>query len=241
MRQLLAVIVVLAGTIAAARADEPAAVPQPVQAILAGRCLDCHTGDAAEAGVRLDRDRIDWGDPAQVNLWSRVVEVMENRRMPPPDAEPASQADREAIVAFLDPAILAHTSFGGTPPRRLNKAEYETTIRKLLKLPSFHLPVGFPPDTERHGFDNLAEGLVLSPAHLEAYAAVARDVADEIFPPQRPAATPGHWEAGPRDLVLSFAAATVHGDALRLASPLAASGGGGGGGSAKRHAYTVHR
>jgi hypothetical protein len=53
MRQLLPVIVVLAGTIAAARADEPAALPQPVRAILAGRCLDCHTGDAAEAGVRL--------------------------------------------------------------------------------------------------------------------------------------------------------------------------------------------
>ena len=59
---------------------------------------------------------------------------------------------------------------------------------------------------------------MLSPAHLEAYAEVARDVADEIFPPPRPAATPGHWEARPGDLVLSFSAATIHGDALRLAS-----------------------
>jgi hypothetical protein len=215
---VLAVMASVIATPASVQADEPAAVPQHVGKILAGTCLDCHSGDAPEAGVRLDRDRIDWGDPAQVDLWRRVVEVIEDRRMPPPDAEPATQADREAIVAFLDPSILAHTSFGGTPPRRLNKAEYETTIRKLLKLPSFHLPVGFPPDTERHGFDNLADGLVLSPAHLEAYAAVARDVADEIFPPPRPAATPGHWEARPGDLVLSFSAATIHGDALRLAS-----------------------
>ena len=38
-----------------------------------------------------------------------------------------------------------------------------------------------------------------------------------------------------------LAASRRSSDALRLASPLAASGGGGGDGSAKRHAYTVHR
>jgi mono/diheme cytochrome c family protein len=218
MRRLVVAIVVLAALMPALEADEPATMPDAVHAVLAARCLDCHTGDAAEAGVRLDARSIDWASADQVGLWSRVVEVIENRRMPPPDAEPATSEERNAIVAFLDPPLVAHTSFGGTPPRRLNKAEYETTIRKLLKLPSFHLPVGFPPDTERHGFDNLAEGLVLSPAHLEAYAAVARDVADEIFPPPRPTATSARWEAGPHDLVLSFSAATIHGDALRLVS-----------------------
>jgi len=218
MRRLVVAIVVLAALMPELEADEPATMPDAVHAVLAARCLDCHTGDAAEAGVRLDARSIDWASADQVGLWSRVVEVIENRRMPPPDAEPATSEERNAIVAFLDPPLVAHTSFGGTPPRRLNKAEYETTIRKLLKLPSFHLPVGFPPDTERHGFDNLAEGLVLSPAHLEAYAAVARDVADEIFPPPRPTATSARWEAGPHDLVLSFSAATIHGDALRLVS-----------------------
>jgi hypothetical protein len=218
MRRLVVAIVVLAALMPALEADEPATMPDAVHAVLAARCLDCHTGDAAEAGVRLDARSIDWASADQVGLWSRVVEVIENRRMPPPDAEPATSEERNAIVAFLDPPLVAHTSFGGTPPRRLNKAEYETTIRKLLKLPSFHLPVGFPPDTERHGFDNLAEGLVLSPAHLEAYAAVARDVADEIVPPPRPTATSARWEAGPHDLVLSFSAATIHGDALRLVS-----------------------
>jgi hypothetical protein len=218
MRQSLPLMLVLTGAIAAARADEPAVVPQPIRAILAGRCLDCHTGDTAEAGVRLDREAIDWGDPAQVDLWRRVVEVIEDRRMPPPDAEPATQADRVAIVAFLDPPIIGHTPFGGTPPRRLSRDEYAATIRRLCHLPAFALPVGFPLDTERHGFDNLAEGLMLSPAHLEAYALVARDVAEEIFPPPRPAATHARWEAGPRDLALSFSAATLHGDAVRLAS-----------------------
>ena len=209
--------VVLAAAVLAARADEPAPIPEAVQAVLADRCLECHGGEAAEAGVRLDPQTIDWAAAEQVVLWSRVVEAIEDRRMPPPDSEQATQAERDAAVAFLDPPLVAHTPFGGTPPRRLTRSEYEITIRRLLKLP-FHLPVGFPPDAERHGFDNLAEGLVLSPAHLEAYAAVARDVADEIFPPPRPPSQPVRLEAGPEDLALSFSAATVHGDALRLVS-----------------------
>ena len=73
MWQFLAVILILAGTFAAVKADESAAVPPDVRATLAGRCLDCHSGDAAEAGVRLNRDTIDWADPAQVDLWRRVV------------------------------------------------------------------------------------------------------------------------------------------------------------------------
>jgi hypothetical protein len=222
-RRLLTVagLAVMASVIASpalVQADEPNRIPQHVGKILAGTCVDCHSGDAAEAGVRLDRNVIDWDDPAQVDLWRRVVEVIEDRRMPPPDAKPAPQTDREALIAYLDPKILAHTPFGGTQPRRLSGEEYAATIRRLCHLGAFALPPGFPPDTERHGFNNLAEGLVLSPAHLEAYASVARDVADEIFPPPRPAPKPNRWEAGPNDLVLSFSAATIHGDSLRLVS-----------------------
>lgn len=218
MRRIVTAVVALAAAAPVVRADEPARIPDAVHAVLEARCLDCHSGDTAEAGVRLDTRAIDWTAAEQVGLWSRVVEVIEDRRMPPPDAEPVTPAERDAVVSFLNPPLITFTPFGGTPPRRLNKAEYESTIRRLMGLPSFHLPAGFPQDTERHGFDNLAEGLVLSPAHLEAYAAVARDVADEIFPPLRPTPKPARWEAGPGDLVLSFSAATIHGDALRLAS-----------------------
>ena len=215
---ILSAAVLAAAIVAAAASAGPSPVPQPIHATLEAACLDCHAGAAAESGVRLDQEVIDWDDPAQVDLWRRVVEVIEDRRMPPPDAKPAPQTDREALIAHLDPKILAHTPFGGTQPRRLNGEEYAATIRRLCQLGAFALPPGFPPDTERHGFNNLAEGLVLSPAHLEAYASVARDVADEIFPPPRPAPKPARWEAGPNDLVLSFSAATIYGDSLRLVS-----------------------
>lgn len=203
---------------ASGRANDSASIPAPVRAVIEARCVACHEGDDAEAGVRLDGDSIAWNEAHAIDQWRRVVKVVEDRRMPPPDEAPLAAGERAALVAFLDPPILDRTPFGGTPPRRLSRAEYQATIRRLLGMPTFQLPVGFPPDTERHGFDNLAEGLVLSPAHLEAYATVAREAADELFPPPRPAPTPARWEAGPKDLALSFSAATIHGDTLRLVS-----------------------
>ena len=138
--------------------------------------------------------------------------------MPPPDKKPPSREDRRAVLAFLDKNLLSNIPIGGTLPRRLNKAEYEATIRNLLHLPDFKLPLGFPNDIEYHGFNNVGEGLVLSPPHLEAYASVARDIADQIFPHPKPVPQKKTWSAGPEDMVLSFSAAGVHGNALRLAS-----------------------
>lgn len=203
---------------AVGRAGEPAVIPPTVRSILEQKCVGCHAGKEAESDVRLDAAAIDWQHAAEIDLWRRVAEVIEDGRMPPPEEEPATAHERETIVGFLDPPLTTHTPFGGGQPRRLSREEYETTVRRLVHLPSFALPVGFPRDAERHGFDNLAEGLVLSPAHLEAYAAVAQVVADEIFPAPRAAPRAARYEAGPRDLVLSFSAATLHGNALRLVS-----------------------
>ncbi len=87
MARLLSAIVILT-VIDGARADGPAGIPEDVRRVLASRCLDCHTGDSAEAGVRLDIGSIHWNMPAELDLWRRVVHVVEDRRMPPPDAEP---------------------------------------------------------------------------------------------------------------------------------------------------------
>ena len=230
-RRLIAAATLVAALAGGAGAAAPAAsaatmasaattadVPAAVRAVLDRHCLGCHAADVAEGDVVLDAATIDWGRRPEAALWERVVTVLDQARMPPPEEPPLAAADRDLLRGYLDGGLLAHTPFGGTPPRRLSRDEYEATIRAVLGMPRFRLPLGFPGDGRHHGFDNLAEGLVLSPAHLEAYEEVARSVADEIFPPPRPPAVARRWEAGPRDLTLSFSAATVHGDALRLVS-----------------------
>lgn len=193
-------------------------IPANVQAMLSENCLECHDSATLKGEVSLEFDAIDWDDPTQIDSWLRAFDAIEQGLMPPAKKPRPKPTEKEAVLAFLDQAFLAHIPIGGTLPRRLNQGEYEQTIRQLCHLPDFTLPVGFPKDTVFHGFDNISEGLVLSPSHLEAYSQVAASIADEIFPPQKPAPKSRTWTAQPDDLVLSFSAATVHGDALRLVS-----------------------
>ncbi len=52
--------------------------------------------------------------------------------------------------------------------RRLNRQEYNNTIRDLLGL-DLHLADGFPADEIGFGFDNVGSALNISPAHIEKY------------------------------------------------------------------------
>lgn len=197
---------------------EPTEVPEAIQEILYQRCFECHDADSEKGDVNLDRNSIDWGNLHDMDLWLRVYDALDHALMPPPEKEDPTREEKELILGFLREKMLEQIPIGGTLPRRLNRREYEQTIRDLFHLRSFKLPLGFPGDSEFHGFDNVSEGLVLSPAHLEAYSKVAAEIADELFPPKKEAPEIRKWEAGPEDMVLSFSAASVHEGALRLVS-----------------------
>jgi hypothetical protein len=59
---------------------------------------------------------------------------------------------------------------------RLNRLEYDNTVRDLLGT-SLTPGRDFPPDSNLDGFDNLAEGLSLSPSLMDLYVGAARDLA----------------------------------------------------------------
>jgi uncharacterized protein DUF1592/uncharacterized protein DUF1588/uncharacterized protein DUF1587/uncharacterized protein DUF1595/uncharacterized protein DUF1585 len=70
--------------------------------------------------------------------------------------------------------------------RRLNRYEYNATIRDLLATP-FQPAADFPADDSGYGFDNIAGVLSLSPALMEKYLAAAEKIARAaIIPPTPP-------------------------------------------------------
>lgn len=74
---------------------------------------------------------------------------------------------------------------------------------------TFPYPPGFPSDQKLHGFDNVGEGLVVSPLLLESYAQTASLVADEIFPPPRAIPESRVVQIDVDDLALSYSSGTV--------------------------------
>ncbi|HEY0708231.1 MAG TPA: DUF1587 domain-containing protein, partial [Polyangia bacterium] len=81
----------------------------------------------------------------------------------------------------IDPRISG-TDPGRVTIHRLNKTEYNNTMRDLLGTPSKPADE-FPPDFQGAGFDNIADSLALSPIQISLYQKAAEALADEAFAP----------------------------------------------------------
>ena len=149
----------------------------------ASHCTECHSGGDAEASVVLSGPSIDWQTPESIEKWQRVYHALRDRSMPPADSRQPVVDARDGIVTWLEQRLVEHAPIGGTEARRLNRTEFENTIRVLMEMPDFKLPEAFPADDATHGFDNVGAGLILSPPLMAQYLEVATQIADELLPP----------------------------------------------------------
>jgi hypothetical protein len=185
--RLLAALVCLVASAAPARSDVP-----PAAAIVTTRCLDCHDAVAREGGLSLEGLAAEI-TPETAAVWTKVLHELDTERMPPPDAEQPTRAEREAAILDLEGRLAAVVQTDDdrhrTVFRRLNRDEYRNTIEDLLQLdaPGFDPAEGFPEDIRTHGFATNGESLVtsgfLTRKYLEAAeAAIGRAVHFEPRP-----------------------------------------------------------
>ena len=148
-------------------------------------CIECHNADYQEAEVDLSNlARLDSNDPLDSSM-QRVLEMVRFGAMPPEDAELPTDAERKQMVTALDNALYAVTCDlrprpGKVTARRLNRAEYNNTIRDLFGM-DLRPADGFPSDEVGAGFDNNGDVLSLSPMQIEKYLDAAERVADKVI------------------------------------------------------------
>ena len=105
--------------------------------------------------------------------------------MPPPEKPRPSIAELDAVNAWIDVVVFKFDCNGPRDPgrvtiRRLNKVEYNNTVRDLLGI-DFNPAEDFPSDDIGYGFDNIGDVLSLPPLLLEKYLAAAEQIADKTF------------------------------------------------------------
>lgn len=99
---------------------------------------------------------------------------------PGPGAGDAGDDDGDTGEPSEDPDGEEPSLIGPQPLHRLNRLEYNNTVRDLLHT-DLRPADTFGPDPEANGFDNMAAQLGLSPVLLDGYEKAARDViADAI-------------------------------------------------------------
>ena len=161
------------------------AYQQRVVPLLEKYCVSCHNGEIAEAGIDLDRFADQTAAIGDTRTWLRVRDVVEGRAMPPPDEPQPTASELDQIVAWVEnDCLLATSNAGGSVPpvviRRLNRQEYDNTIRDLLGL-DLHLAAASPPDDIGFGFDNVGSALNISPIHVEKYLDAAELAMDRAI------------------------------------------------------------
>ncbi len=140
-------------------------------------CGDCHSGPKAEKGLRLADFHTAQSLTDDRSTWKKVLEKLRAHTMPPKDATRPSAEQYATVVQLLSDALAesargAPHDPGHVTMRRLNRAEYDNTLRDLLGI-DFHPADDFPADDVGYGFDNNGDVLSLPPLLMEKYLAAA--------------------------------------------------------------------
>jgi len=161
-------------------ASSAAAAAAPHRAVLQKYCITCHNERLRTAGLSLDTVDISKPD-ANPDVWERVITRLRARSMPPAGSPRPDAATYQAVASWLeteiDRAWTAHPNPGRTNAvHRLNRAEYNNAIRDLFALDVDVKPLLPGDETADGSFDNFADVLTISTAHLERYLSVARQI-----------------------------------------------------------------
>jgi hypothetical protein len=201
--------------VAIAASGTGAAFGQTVESVSAPRaflettCIECHSERAESAmalfsGFYLDRLDID-NVAAHPGEWEKVVRKLQTGMMPPASEPRPDEAQRRAFIGYLEGELDALAARNPNPGRpalhRLNRTEYENSIRDLLAL-EIDAKELLPGDDASFGFDNVAGSLGVSPVLVERYTNAAARIAKlavgdvAMTPEQKTHYVPNFWMQG---------------------------------------------
>ena len=154
---------------------------QQVTPFLKDHCVGCHTGGAAKGGLNLDRPETNLNDAEVLSRWVRVHDRVTRGEMPPrAEAKPEPDAIKKFQSQLSTALIRADVSRRQTLLRRLNRIEYENTVRDLFGI-RVDLQEMLPADPSANGFDTVGEVLAISPEQLEISLRAADKALDQVF------------------------------------------------------------
>lgn len=177
-------------------------------AFLKTHCIKCHSGDKPKADLKLDGFTDDASLLKDRKTWQRVIDTIKAGEMPPSNKPQPTATERDTFLKVVDGVFERHDRTAKPDPgrvtmRRLNRNEYNNTIRDLVGV-DFNPAEDFPSDDVGHGFDNIGDVLTLPPVLLERYLAAAETIMARAItpvppkPPVRGVGVPFTEPAGPK-------------------------------------------
>src|SRR3954466_625749 len=164
-----------------------ASFDQVVTPFVQANCAACHNDKLKTAGLSLTQYRESESILRDRDLWEKVIRRVRAGEMPPkgfPRPKPEAITtvtgwieNQFAIADRTTPADPGHLT-----AHRLNRVEYDNTVRDLLAV-RFKASADFPADDSGFGFDNIGDVLSVSPVLMEKYLNAATKIANRAIPP----------------------------------------------------------
>ncbi len=153
-------------------------------------CVSCHDSTKKKGEVDLSRFATEESLVGSRKLWLAAIRHVKNGEMPPRSVPQPTPDEREEFAdrirgVFRKADVGKPIDPGRIPIRRLNRTEYNNTIRDLCLI-EFEPAENFPPDDPSHGFDNIAEALTLSPLLMERYLDAAEAIVARTIVTDKP-------------------------------------------------------
>lgn len=175
----LLIFLVLIGVDLVALSNCATTAASEVNRFLKAHCIDCHNGPDGEGNFDMTGLSNDLANPDVFARWVMVHDRVAAGEMPPPDSV---EVDQDQVDAFLNSLasglVRIEKASDHGAVRRLNRTEYQNTLRDLLHLPRLDVMTMLPEDAVAHGYSKVPEALDLSHVQIRKYleaAAVALD------------------------------------------------------------------
>ncbi|MEB2361590.1 MAG: DUF1592 domain-containing protein [Bryobacteraceae bacterium] len=174
-------VIALCGALIPVASAQSSSAPPGVRSFFVRHCFSCHSNKAKTAGLNLESPITDHA------VWEDVLRKIRSGEMPPAPMPRPRPADLAAVSKWIASVPLRpgtqpqKVDPGRVTARRLNRAEYDNTIRDLLAV-DYRPARNFPADDSGYGFDNIADVLSLSPVLMEKYFAAAEEISRTVLP-----------------------------------------------------------
>jgi hypothetical protein len=165
-----------------------------VAPFLKKHCVQCHGPQKKKADLVLHVYKDDKSLLKDRKVWQNVLQLVNAGEMPPSGKPRPAMAEIENFARAVHGIFEKADRAAGRDPgrvtmRRLNRAEYNNTIRDLVGV-DFQPAEDFPSDDVGYGFDNIGDVLTLSPLLMERYLAAAETIVQRAIivgdPPKAP-------------------------------------------------------
>ena len=153
----------------------------PGRDFLEKHCFDCHDAESKKGDLDLSAFfalPFDPKTPATFKRWVRVHDRVRDGEMPPKKRRRPPDAEIRAFLKAVSDPLAAidrarDAKEGRSIWRRLNRFEYENSVRDLLQAPWLEIKEMLPEDGEAHRFNKVGEALDISHVQMAQYLRAA--------------------------------------------------------------------